>query len=316
MISIVIPVYNTEKYLQRCIDSILIQTYKDFEAIFVDDGSSDNSWLILAEYQQKDTRVRVFHQENQGVTKARAFGVSQATGEWITFVDSDDSLPSNALMLYAKEVDERTDIIHGWILNTRPIDTIISVEEYRSRCISRSNVFIGPVAHLFRRKLFTDSVFEISREVVNEEDMLMNIRLAFQTEKPIKFLHHLIYNYYPDRPGNVTTTFKDSVDYEYILHQQRLKSIPLNQHQLYMKEMVGARLYSLLRIINSHPFDRKWKKTLFYTDLTIDFQKCNYKTTKANYAILTSPNVLVQLLFLMYKRMACVYLRYIEKHVK
>lgn len=89
-ISVIVPVYNAEKYLRRCIDSVLAQTYTDFELLLIDDGSKDKSGEICDEYAQKDARVRVFHKENGGVSSARNLGLDNAKGEWITFVDSDD----------------------------------------------------------------------------------------------------------------------------------------------------------------------------------------------------------------------------------
>ena len=89
-ISVIVPVYNTEKYLRRCVDSILAQTFTDFELLLIDDGSTDGSGAICDEYALKDSRVRVFHKENGGASSARNLGLDNAQGEWITFVDSDD----------------------------------------------------------------------------------------------------------------------------------------------------------------------------------------------------------------------------------
>ena len=89
-ISVIVPVYNTEKYLRRCIDSILSQTFTDFELLLIDEGSKDSSGAICDDYAAKDKRVRVFHKENGGVSSARNLGLDNANGEWITFVDSDD----------------------------------------------------------------------------------------------------------------------------------------------------------------------------------------------------------------------------------
>jgi len=88
--SIVIPVYNVAPYLRECLDSVLAQTYADWEAICVDDGSTDGSGAILDEYAAKDGRIRVVHKENEGVSVARNVGISQAVGKWIGFVDADD----------------------------------------------------------------------------------------------------------------------------------------------------------------------------------------------------------------------------------
>lgn len=94
-ISIIVPVYNAEKYLPSCVDSILAQTFTEFELLLIDDGSQDCSGSICDEYGVKDRRVRVFHQKNQGVSAARNLGLDNAQGKWITFVDSDDLLISN-----------------------------------------------------------------------------------------------------------------------------------------------------------------------------------------------------------------------------
>lgn len=89
-ISIIIPVYNTEKYLHRCIDSIIAQTFTDFELLLIDDGSRDSSSKICDEYVRKDSRIRVFHKKNGGVSSARNLGILKSLGEYLTFVDSDD----------------------------------------------------------------------------------------------------------------------------------------------------------------------------------------------------------------------------------
>lgn len=91
-ISIIVPVYNVEKYLPQCIDSILIQTFTNFELLLIDDGSTDSSGKICDEYAKKDPRVIVFHKNNGGVSSARNIGIDHAKGEWITFADSDDWL--------------------------------------------------------------------------------------------------------------------------------------------------------------------------------------------------------------------------------
>ena len=89
-ISIIVPVYNVEKYLTRCIDSILTQTFTNFELILVDDGSTDKSGVICDSYEKKDKRVKVIHKKNQGVSEARNTGLNFAKGKKISFVDSDD----------------------------------------------------------------------------------------------------------------------------------------------------------------------------------------------------------------------------------
>ena len=106
MVSIIIPIYKAEKFIRRCIDSVLTQTYKDWELILVDDGSPDNSGRICDEYSQKDSRIRVFHKHNGGVSSARNIGLDEARGDRITFIDADDYVFKNYLeVLISSEAD-------------------------------------------------------------------------------------------------------------------------------------------------------------------------------------------------------------------
>lgn len=169
MITVIVPVYNAEKYLHRCIDSILAQTFTDFELLLIDDGSKDNSGTICDEYAAKDSRVRVFHKENGGVSSARNLGLDNAQGEWITFVDSDDwvrsdflekrrelALKENADIAYcdveyvyathsaycktAESVFGKAQTVNSWILSRTTYSPIILVrkelfEKYKLRYI-------------------------------------------------------------------------------------------------------------------------------------------------------------------------------------
>ena len=126
LISVIIPVYNVENYLDECIQSVLQQTYKNLEIILVDDGSTDNSGVICDEYKDKDTRITVLHQKNGGISKARNVGIEYAHGEYIGFVDSDDFIhPQMYELLYAAIHKEQTDVA--------PCKT----EESRCHCGSR-----------------------------------------------------------------------------------------------------------------------------------------------------------------------------------
>ena len=95
--SVIIPVYNVESYLRECLDSVLCQTFQDWEAICVNDGSSDNSLAILDEYAAKDSRFKVVSQANGGLSAARNTGIDNASGEYIVFLDSDDWIEYNTL---------------------------------------------------------------------------------------------------------------------------------------------------------------------------------------------------------------------------
>ena len=111
-LSVIVPVYNTEKYLRACIESILAQTFTDFELILIDDGSSDGSGAICDEYANKDLRIQVIHQKNAGVTYARKSGVRRASGEYFSFIDSDDWIHSEMFeRMVGKGVETSADVV-------------------------------------------------------------------------------------------------------------------------------------------------------------------------------------------------------------
>lgn len=112
LISIIVPIYNAENYLHRCVDSILSQTLLDIEILLINDGSSDRSANICNEYARIDNRIRVFHNNNQGVSRTRQFGINHALGEYTIHVDSDDWVEPNMLeILYNEAIMHRADIV-------------------------------------------------------------------------------------------------------------------------------------------------------------------------------------------------------------
>ena len=114
-ISVIIPLYNAELYLPTCLQHILLQTFKDFEVIIVDDGSTDSSGIICDEYAQKDSRIKVFHQKNKGVSAARNFALSKVCGEYVMFIDADDYWITNdcLALLFNEIVATDADIVRG-----------------------------------------------------------------------------------------------------------------------------------------------------------------------------------------------------------
>ena len=171
-ISVIVPVYKVEQYLHRCIDSILSQSFSDFELILVDDGSPDNCGKICDEYAAKDSRVRVFHKPNGGVSSARNLGLDNARGEWVTFIDSDDYVKIDYLLellhnctinhadfiainnFIIKETDENLVILDDSML-----DKLFSVYSFQKVCspwgklyrmdiIKLNNLRFNPAVHL------------------------------------------------------------------------------------------------------------------------------------------------------------------------
>lgn len=199
-ISVIVPVYKTERYLPKCIDSVLSQSFTDFELLLVNDGSPDSSGEIAEKYARLDPRVKVIHQQNGGVSSARKKGLELARGNWITFVDSDDWLPADALQkLYEKS--SYCDIVVGnvktdhnaFIYKIRKCEDLSS--EKWIRWMLEGVIHSGPVAKLIRRNFAPSSVYDIPREIVYGEDFLANVRIVKHTSVRIKLLTEVVYIY-------------------------------------------------------------------------------------------------------------------------
>lgn len=164
LITVIVPIYNAEKYLHRCIDSILAQSYTDFELLLIDDGSPDNCGAICEEYAAKDSRIRVFHKENGGVSSARNLGLNNAKGSYITFCDADDYVCEDWLSAYRLAIGENTDLAIQGILeigNEQEISKSIGVREgstlYEKQQLILTlfveDLFCYTVVKLFRRSV-------------------------------------------------------------------------------------------------------------------------------------------------------------------
>ncbi len=148
IISIIVPVYNTARYVHACIDSVLTQSFSNLELLLVDDGSTDGSGDICDECSGHDERIRVFHQENSGVSSARNKGLEEARGEWLFFLDSDDLLPDRALEVLMAQADSTIDMVYGALRkfdeNEDNIETIM-VEQQRVLSIEEAlDSFVAP----------------------------------------------------------------------------------------------------------------------------------------------------------------------------
>ena len=148
LVSIIVPVYNAEEYLNRCVDSILSQTMTDFELLLIDDGSKDDSGRICDEYSEKDARVRVFHKPNGGVSSARNLGLDNAKGKWITFVDADDRCSCNYLEHLLSKVKDDTDLIISYAVICDSTGEKAEVyPEYRVNATNFERLFVDSDMH-------------------------------------------------------------------------------------------------------------------------------------------------------------------------
>ena len=127
-LSFIIPVYNSEKYIRKCVESITSQTDRDFELILVNDGSKDNSGIICNDMAKEDKRFKVIHQENKGICGARDTGIREAVGEWLCFVDNDDIIASGSVECIFESMDKENDIIYFGFDEFRNEESIVENE--------------------------------------------------------------------------------------------------------------------------------------------------------------------------------------------
>ncbi len=243
LISVIVPIYKVGAFLQECIDSILAQTFTDFELILVDDGSPDNCGAICDQAATRDSRIRVIHQKNQGATRARANGVAAARGEFINFVDGDDSLPPHSLATLAEHAKDDTDIILGKIPGRPcPPQGNLPPEEYRDACVTLKNTFEGPVAKLYRRSLFTDEVFDIPPDIIMGEDDIMNLRLAYRVQGQVYSTCADVYNYRKN-PNSTTHTYQ-TLETKIKAEKFLLKLIPKDDYDRLLSNGLARRYVS------------------------------------------------------------------------
>lgn len=138
-ISVIVPVYNVEKYLRRCVDSILSQSQQDFELLLIDDGSKDESGDICDEYAAKDLRIKVFHKTNGGVSSARNLGLDNAQGEWVAFVDADDDVEEEYLSI--REQFDDSDVVNKPYLTIYEDKTEMSLDHGIVTLNDRDSIF-------------------------------------------------------------------------------------------------------------------------------------------------------------------------------
>ena len=181
-ISVIVPVYNAEKYVHRCIDSILVQTFTDFELLLINDGSKDKSGTICDEYAAKDSRVRVFHKKNGGVSSARNVGLDNAKGIWVAYVDSDDWVTNDYLKNLLSHTQGKIDLVVSFPTYIYRDGTSKKVE-YPSKLVNENNfedIFVehsmhqntSPWSKLFRRELIERFNIRFCEEMHIGEDLL------------------------------------------------------------------------------------------------------------------------------------------------
>lgn len=200
-ISVIVPVYNTEKYLRRCIDSILAQTFTDFELLLIDDGSTDGSGAICDEYALKDSRVRVFHESNSGVSSARNLGLNNVRGEWISFVDSDDWIDTDYYRcLMRKAENANADVVMCDFYFATDNNQKQNIFRYEDCIHNDLGSYISTVWNVVwngvhRRILYERYNILFPLGITFCEDFHVMVRLLFYAQN-VQILHSPLYYYY------------------------------------------------------------------------------------------------------------------------
>lgn len=214
-ISVIVPVYNVEAYLERCVESILQQTYTHFELILINDGSTDSSGQICDHLASQYENIKVYHIENAGVSNARNMGIQLATGSWVTFIDSDDFVTQDYLATLASAV-EGVNVgfviaplhhIKNGIVTDIPSHSgkteLWSTEETMKELLMTTRTSFFPVAKLFKRDLLADEKFNTNYHLA--EDALFLTELLLKTRCSCVFIDKPVY-YYDHREGSATTS--------------------------------------------------------------------------------------------------------------
>jgi glycosyltransferase involved in cell wall biosynthesis len=282
-VSIIVPVYNVEKYITRCLDSILAQTFTDFECILVDDASPDNCPMICNEYAKKDKQFKVIHKtKNEGLPKARRSGLDIASGDFIMHVDSDDWLEPDALeKLYKKQCETNADIVIG------------SFTEYHinktHRCIFNNYIIKNKKEMLFIffknsyknvwGKLYRSSLFENIKHPSNliyGEDAIVNTQIICSNGcKIISVIKDNIYNYDCSSGGisqGLTCSEENAINYfqshiyiyNYLKQEQLLYGDIRKYFYIYLFSSIYVKLFYNVPKIESIKLIRKENLPFFY----------------------------------------------------
>ncbi len=231
LISIIVPVYQVEEYLARCVESLLSQTYKNLEIILVDDGSPDGCPKICDQYAEKDARIRVIHQENAGLSGARNAGIDRAEGEYLAFVDSDDYVAANFIRTLYDLITETGCAISQCGFSYVQGEPLRS-EKSRSYRVYRGESLLeqlyGPEESATRfvvawNKLYRRELFEKIRYPQGRihEDEATTYRL-FHEGKKLAATDRELYGYYTDHAGSITAVFSEKRLQWLLAHEERI----------------------------------------------------------------------------------------------
>ena len=245
LISIIVPDYKVEKYLERCVESLLSQTYQNLELILVDDGSPDRCPESCDAYAKKDERIRVIHQNNAGLSGARNAGIDVAKGEYLAFVDSDDYIASDFIQSLYELLQEtgcaigqcRFAYVQGEPLKK---DNNSSVHIYRGESLmerlygleEEATYFVVAWNKLYKRELFQEIRYPLGRI---HEDEATTYRLFHQGKK-LAFSDRALYGYYTENAGSITSVFSRKRLQWLEAHEERIAFFKQNGYEKLLSE--------------------------------------------------------------------------------
>lgn len=239
-ISVIVPVYNVEKYLKQCLDSIVNQTYKNLEIIIVNDGTKDNSMEIVEEYLS-DSRVKVINKENGGLSSARNRGIEEVTGEYISFVDSDDWIELNTYEELIKNLNNEDVIIFNYSRiedsTGEKIETQHIKDEEMADLEKEYRYLYSKIAHNCWNKLYKIDYLKKNNFKFLEilyEDVFWNLQIIYSTTD-IKILNKSLYNYRVNRKGSIMSSRKDN-NKEYLEKQYKAYRVIFESIEEYINQ--------------------------------------------------------------------------------
>lgn len=217
-VSIIIPVYNSEKYILRCLNSVVNQSYKNIEILIINDGSSDNSLKILENFQKKYSNVKVIDKENEGVAMTRNRGIRLTTGDYIMFIDNDDFIDENYVETYVNEIKNCDyDIVIGGYRRVNEENKILFYETLQDTKWSKY-IIMAPWAKLYKREfLIKNNIKFLSYKI--GEDVYFNL-LAYSKNPKIRIIDYIGYNWFFNTKSVSNTTQKglnNGIDITYLL---------------------------------------------------------------------------------------------------
>lgn len=205
----IVPVYNGEKYIDRCLKSLLNQTYKNFEIIIINDGSTDNSESILDDYQKKHSQIKVIHQKNKGLSASRNLGIKKAIGDYLLFVDVDDYISDQTLAFIETKVSKPWDLIKfNWTSNQKELDINLKEDKVSngsdaiSYLINKKEVFEMAVLYAYNKEYLEKTNFSFKENRYHEDFGLIPITILKSTQ--ILLTSKNLYYYDQDVIGSIT----------------------------------------------------------------------------------------------------------------